>query len=96
MQVETAAEALVDLEDATEGIGKVIMVVGLVSLAIGGIGILTTMLVVVGRRTSEIGVLKALGLKGRQVTFLFMVEGVIWDCWGELQAFSWGCWSATG
>ena len=75
--VETAAEALVDLEDATAGIGKVIMVVGLVSLAIGGIGILTTMLVVVGRRTTEIGVLKALGLKGRQVTFLFMIEGLM-------------------
>ena len=53
------------------------MVVGLVSLAIGGIGILTTMLVVVGRRTKEIGVLKALGLKGRQITFLFMVEGAM-------------------
>ena len=77
VEVETAAEALVDLEDATDGIGKVIMVVGLVSLAIGGIGILTTMLVVVGRRTTEIGVLKALGLKGRQVTFLFMAEGVM-------------------
>ena len=77
VEVETVAEALVELEDATDGIGKVIMVVGLVSLAIGGIGILTTMLVVVGRRTTEIGVLKALGLKGRQVTFLFMVEGVM-------------------
>ena len=77
LEVETAAEALVDLEDATDGIGKVIMVVGLVSLTIGGIGILTTMMVVVGRRTTEIGVLKALGLKGRQVTFLFMVEGVM-------------------
>ena len=74
---ETAAEALADLERATDGIGKAIMVVGLVSLAIGGIGILTTMLVVVGRRTKEIGVLKALGLKGRQITFLFMVEGAM-------------------
>ena len=82
--VETAAEALVDLEDATHGIGKVIMVVGLVSLAIGGIGILTTMLVVVGRRTTEIGVLKALGLKGRQVTFLFMVEGVMLGVVGSI------------
>ena len=77
LDVETAAEALVDLEGAADGIGKVIMVVGLVSLAIGGIGILTTMLVVVGRRTMEIGVLKALGLKGRQVTFLFMLEGIM-------------------
>ena len=86
LEIETAAEALVDLEDATDGIGKVIMVVGLVSLAIGGIGILTTMLVVVGRRTTEIGVLKALGLKGRQVTFLFMVEGVMLGVVGGIAA----------
>ena len=50
------------------------MVAGLASLAIGGIGIFNTMLVIVGRRTQEIGVLKALGLKGRQVTLLFMAE----------------------
>ena len=84
VEVETAAEALVDLENATDGIGKVIMVVGLVSLAIGGIGILTTMLVVVGRRTMEIGVLKALGLRGRQVTFLFMIEGVMLGVMGGI------------
>ena len=72
------------------------MVVGLVSLAIGGIGILTTMLVVVGRRTKEIGVLKALGLKGRQITFLFMVEGAMLGVLGVSQALSWGYWSATG
>ena len=97
VEVEAAAEALVDLEDATEGIGKVIMVVGLVSLAIGGIGILTTMLVVVGRRTTEIGVLKALGLKGRQVSpCCSWLRGSCWAWWGALRAFSWGCWSATG
>ena len=77
IKVETAAQRLPEIEDTTAVMGKLIMVAGLVSLAVGGIGILNTMLVVVGRRTQEVGVLKALGLKGRQVTFLFMVEGVM-------------------
>ncbi|MDA1348660.1 MAG: ABC transporter permease [Chloroflexi bacterium] len=77
IEVETAAARLPEIEDTTDVLGKVIIVAGLVSLAIGGIGILNTMLVVVGRRTQEIGVLKALGLKGRQVTLLFMIEGLV-------------------
>ena len=44
IDVETAAERLPEIEDATDTMRKFIMVVGLVSLAIGGIGILNTML----------------------------------------------------
>ncbi len=84
VSAETAAERLPEVEDATDIMGRVIMVAGLVSLAIGGIGILNTMLVVVGRRTQEIGVLKALGLKGRQVTTLFMIEGVVLGVAGSI------------
>ena len=40
---------------------------GLVALAIGGIGIAEPMQVLVNRRLPEAGVLKAIGLKGRQV-----------------------------
>ena len=76
VEVETAAARLPELEDTTNVMGRVIMVAGLASLAIGGIDIFNTMLVIVGRRTQEIGVLKALGLKGRQVTLLFMAEGL--------------------
>ena len=84
VSVETAVERLPEVEDTTEVLGSVIMVAGLVSLAIGGIGILNTMLVVVGRRTQEIGVLKALGLKGPQVTVLFMIEGVVLGIMGSI------------
>ena len=84
VSVETAAERLPEVEDTTAVLSRVIMVTGLVSLAIGGIGILNTMLVVVGRRTQEIGVLKALGLKGSQVTVLFMIEGVVLGILGSI------------
>ena len=90
LDVETAAERLPDLERASDVMGKVIMVVGLVSLAIGGIGILNTMLVVVGRRTAEVAVLKALGFRGRQVILLFLVEGAMLGVAGSLAGIAVG------
>ncbi len=41
----------------------------------GGIGILNLMLMAVFERTREMGVLAAMGLKGRQVMGLFVLEG---------------------
>ena len=84
IEVETAEERLPEIKDTTDTMGKFIMVVGLVSLAIGGIGILNTMLVVVGTRTAEVAILKALGLKGRQVTLVFMVEGAMLGIAGSI------------
>ncbi len=51
--------------------------VGLLSLLIGGIGVINTMLVVIGRRTTEIATVKALGLKTRQTLFIFTLEAVV-------------------
>lgn len=59
-------------------------VLGLLSLLIGGIGIINTMLVVVGRRTLEIGVLKSMGLQGRQITFMFLIEALVLGILGSL------------
>lgn len=68
------------LEDNTEISSiftRLITTLGLVSLLIGGVGIANTMLVVVGRRTLEIGVLKTIGLRGRQITTMFLLEALI-------------------
>ncbi len=82
--VETAEEALPEIEDATDILGKFLLIAGLVSLVIGGIGILNTMLVVVGRRTMEVGILKSLGLKGRQIATLFVIEAVLMGLVGSI------------
>lgn len=58
-------------------IDDMILVIGLSSLLIGGIGIVNTMLVVVNRRMLEIAVLKTLGLKAYRVTLLFLVEALL-------------------
>jgi putative ABC transport system permease protein len=49
--------------------------VGLVTLALGAIGIINIMLVAVADRTREIGLRKALGATNRSIMFQFFVEG---------------------
>jgi ABC-type lipoprotein release transport system permease subunit len=51
--------------------------IGLVVLIIAGIGILNLMLMAVFERTREMGVLAALGMKGRQIMGLFLLEGAM-------------------
>lgn len=48
-----------------------------VSLIVAGISILSIMMVSVTERTREIGILKALGFKKREVLTLFLAEGLI-------------------
>jgi len=65
-------------------IDDLILVIGLSSLLIGGIGIVNTMLVVVNRRMLEIAVLKTLGLKAYRVTLLFLVEALLLGAAGSV------------
>ena len=48
-----------------------------VSLAVAGILIMNVMLVAVSQRTAEVGLLKALGARRRQITALFLAEAVL-------------------
>ena len=48
-----------------------------ISLAVAGIGIMNVMLVSVSERTTEVGVLKALGAKPRQILSVFLVEALL-------------------
>lgn len=58
-------------------LGRFIVIMGLGALLIGGIGIINTMLVMVGRRTDEVAALKTFGLKARQVAMIFLAEAVL-------------------
>src|SRR5512143_1554900 len=49
--------------------------IGIVVIIIASIGILNLMLMAVFERTREMGVLAALGMKGRQIMGLFLLEG---------------------
>ena len=57
---------------------------GFVVLLIASIGILNLMLMAVFERTREMGVLAALGLRGRQIMVLFLLEGAFIGAIGAL------------
>jgi putative ABC transport system permease protein len=61
----------------TEGMKYFLGAVGLVSLLLGGIGVMNVMLVAVRERTREIGVRKAVGATRRSILGQFFVETVI-------------------
>lgn len=50
---------------------------GGISLLVGGVGILTIMIIAVNERTAEIGLLRAIGAGKMQIQFLFLGEAVV-------------------
>jgi len=54
-----------------------VSIIGLIVIMIASIGILNLQLMAVFERTREMGVLAALGMKGRQIMLLFLVEGTL-------------------
>jgi putative ABC transport system permease protein len=55
-----------------------------ISLSVAGIGIMNVMLVAIAERTREIGLLKAVGVRGRQVLYVFLLEAALISTAGGL------------
>lgn len=82
---------LIPQQQALEVLGSVLDVItfavgalGGISLLVGGVGILTIMTMAVTERTSEIGLLRALGAQERQVLTLFLGEAMLLSALGGL------------
>jgi ABC-type lipoprotein release transport system permease subunit len=66
-----------EVEETLAMKGAFTTILGLIVLMIASIGVLNLMLMAVFERTREMGVLSALGMKGRQIMWLFLLEGAL-------------------
>ena len=75
---------LADLEAITTGIKILLGFIGLLTLGIGGVGLMNIMLVAVTQRTREIGVEKAMGARKWHILFQFLAEALAITALGGL------------
>ncbi len=70
----TMGSMIEQIGDIFNIIRGVLVGIGAISLVVASIGIMNTMLMAVMERTHEIGVMKAIGAKNRNILFLFLTE----------------------
>ena len=76
-EVDSWETSIPDLKQVIEMKTSVVSIFGVFMLGIAAIGILNLLMMAVFERTREIGVIGALGLKPRQITLIFLLEGIL-------------------
>ena len=72
--VETPLQSLDAVNLILNIINLIVVGIAAISLFVGGIGIANTMYTSVVERTREIGIMKAIGAKNREILYIFLIE----------------------
>jgi putative ABC transport system permease protein len=74
ININDSVENMATINGITNGLKVVLTFIGVLTLAIGGVGIMNIMFVSVTERTREIGIRKALGARRREIMLQFLFE----------------------
>jgi putative ABC transport system permease protein len=88
--ITTQQQMLDTLGSVLEVLTFAVGALGSISLLVGGVGIFTIMTIGVRERTSEIGLLRALGAGKDQILTLFLAEAVVLSAIGGLAGLAAG------
>lgn len=92
--VETAEQMVATFLTVVNMVQVVLSGIAAISLLVGGIGIMNTMYTSVIERTKQIGIMKAVGARNKDVMIIFMIEagllGTIGGVIGSLLGFAMG------
>jgi putative ABC transport system permease protein len=72
--VETNESALKNLQSTLFAVQIFVYIIAGISIVVGGIGIMNTMYTSVLERTNEVGIMKAIGAKNKDIFALFFIE----------------------
>lgn len=83
-QISSAQDILSTVQTITGLLTAIIAGISGISLVVGGVGVMNIMLVSVTERTKEIGLLKAIGAKQKDILTQFLMESVVMTLIGGL------------
>jgi len=83
-RVVTMDEMMSMMDDITSAITLLLIAIVIISLIVGGVGILNVMYVIVAERTAEIGLRKAVGAKFADIMWQFLLEAIVITMLGSI------------